>query len=137
MTTICACGIRPPKLCTAILTGHSEIVREVAFSPDGTMLASGSVDNTIRLWDMATRTCRRHPHRDSGPVFGVAFSPDGTMLASGGADNKVRLWDAATRACAATFSGHSEPVTSVAFSPDGTILASSSHDKTVRLWRLR
>ena len=69
----------------------------MAFSPDGTRIASGSDDNTVRLWDAATGQPIGHPltgHTDA--VSSVAFSPDGTRIASGSGDNTVRLWDAAT-----------------------------------------
>jgi WD40 repeat protein len=79
------------------LTGHTASVRSVAFSPDGTTLASGSWDDTIRLWDVNTGQTIGEPlqgHADW--VRSVAFSPDGQTLASGSYDETVRLWDVAT-----------------------------------------
>jgi WD40 repeat protein/predicted Ser/Thr protein kinase len=123
--------------CIKTLTGHSNNVRSVAFSPNGLILASGSVDNTIKLWDVETRatiaTLKGHLHW----VNSVAFSPDGLILASGSEDKTIKLWDIITHREIATLREHSDWVRSVAFSPDGLILASGSKDKTIRLWNVK
>jgi WD40 repeat protein len=122
----------------ATLTGQSLSVNSVAFSPDGTILASGSADHTVRLWNVATRQQIGDPltgHTDT--VASVAFSPDGTTLASGSADHTVRLWNVAShRPIGTPLTGHTDTVASVAFSPDGTTLASGGRDGTVRLWNV-
>ena len=120
----------------ATLEGHEGYVTSVVFSPDGTTLASGAFDSTIRLWDVATRTntaTLRHGTGVEG-IRSVAFSPDGTTLASGADAETVKLWDVATRTNIATLEGHEFGVRSVAISPDGTTLASGSWDETVKLW---
>jgi WD40 repeat protein len=106
----------------------------VAFSPDGLTLASGSFDNTIKLWDTTTGTHRQTLEGHSGLVYSVAFSPDGLTLASGSHDNTIKLWDITTGTHRQTLAGHSGPVYSVAFSPDGLTLSSGSHDHTIKLW---
>jgi len=106
----------------------------VAFSPDGHMLASGSGDGTIWLWDVATGRSIATLEGHTDGVFSVAFSPDGRILASGSFDSTIRLWDVGTGRSTATLEGHTGYVTSVAFSPDGRMLASGSGDNTIRLW---
>ena len=118
----------------ATLTGHKGNVLSVSFSPDGTLLASGSMDRTVGLWDVASRQRIATLTGYKGGVLSVSFSPDGTLLASGSRDNTVRLWDVASRQRIATLTGHEGEVLSVSFSPDGTLLASGSRDNTVRLW---
>ena len=114
--------------------GHSDAVVSVAFSPDGTRIASGSADNTVRVWDVATWTCSHTLEGHSDYVHSVAFSPDGTRIASGSDDQTVRVWNVETGACEATLMGHTDLVLSVAFSPDGTRIVSGSADQTVRFW---
>ncbi|KAJ5503990.1 hypothetical protein N7463_006864 [Penicillium fimorum] len=116
------------------LEGHSHSVRSVAFSPDGLTLASGSRDNTIKLWDTATGTQRQTLEGHSDWVITVAFSPDGLTLASGSRDNTIKIWDTATGTQRQTLEGHSDPISSVVFSPDGLTLVSGSDDSTIKLW---
>jgi len=110
------------------LTGHDGAVETLAFSPDGTVIASGSSDRTVRIWDAKTGAAVGQPlqgHTDS--VTSVTFSPDGTLIASGSDDGTVCIWDAKTGAAVGQpLQGHANWVKSVAFSPDGTFIASGS-----------
>ncbi|MYB02583.1 WD40 repeat domain-containing protein [Candidatus Poribacteria bacterium] len=110
-------------------------VLALAFSPDGTRLASGSTDTTIRLWDTATHNdeptiLRKH----TGWINVLAFSPDGKMLASGSTDKTVQLWDTATGEPLIVLTEHLSSIAALTFSPDGSTLASGSTDGTIRFW---
>jgi WD40 repeat protein len=114
-------------------TGHSGTVWDAAFSPDGEMLASGSVDGTVKIWQKKDGQIARTLQHPMG-VTALAYSPDGNYLATGSYDSYVRLWRVADGALLKTFSGHSETVWAVAFSPDGKTIASGGEDTSIKLW---
>jgi len=116
------------------LVGHPNLVVGVAFSPDGTLLATAADDRTARTWDTTTGAHRTTLTGHTDWVRDVAFSPDGTLLATTAIDGTARTWDAITGAHRTTFTGHSSTVTGVAFSPDGRRLATASDDGTARIW---
>jgi WD40 repeat protein len=118
------------------LKGHTALVYSVAFSPDGKLLATGSFDNSIKLWDFAAGKEARTLTGHTAPVYCVAFSPDGSTLASSGLDKTIKLWNVADGKFLRDLTGHTDIVDSVAWSPDGKLLASGAGnaDKSVRLW---
>ena len=117
----------------AACVGHTNLVAALAVLPDGT-LASRSYDNTVRLWEVGTRTCGATLVGYTGYVNALAVLADG-RLASGSGDKTVRLWDLATRTCVDVL-GHISCVWALAVLPDGR-LASGSDDNTIQVWDTR
>jgi WD40 repeat protein len=113
--------------------GHTGDVNSVAFSRDGTILASASDDRTVRLWNPATQKRIGPPlEGQRSQLMTVALSPDGKVVASGGYDQTVRLWNTTTgQPIGQALRGQDGRVNSVAFSPNGKLLASGSDDGTV------
>lgn len=125
--------------------GHAFGVTAVAFSPrDATLVLTGSVDQTARLWDATNgvNIATFGPQFTSGQlvsghansVSGVAISPDGTLVATASDDRTAKLWNITGGTEIRTLTGHTNRLSSVAFSPDGTLLATGGFDGTVRLW---
>ncbi|CAE6375190.1 unnamed protein product [Rhizoctonia solani] len=120
---------------TCTLTGHNGWVFSIAFSPSRQLIASGSDDGVVMIWDATTRERLFGPLMHSGSVFSIAFSPDGTQLASGCFDGIICLWSSLTGiAVGNPFGGHTGCILSVFFSPSGHQLVSGSADKSLRVW---
>jgi WD40 repeat protein len=118
------------------LTGHTNWINGLAFSPDGRILASGSTDKLIWLWNMTNGHQIRVLTGHTGYIESVAFSPDGQLLASGSWDLTVKLWDVKTGQELRSLTGHTGWINTVTFSPDGEALASGANSDPVLLWGL-
>lgn len=127
---------------TSIHTGASYGINTVAVSPNGKMIASGSRDGLLKLWNLGNSQGDTTP--TSGRTLGedlygentVAFSPDGKTLASGSDDNIIRIWDIGKGKLLHTIKGHSAWISDLVFSADGKTLISSSFDRTIKVWDL-
>eukprot|EP00611_Tribonema_gayanum_P006036 TRINITY_DN152_c0_g1_i1.p1 TRINITY_DN152_c0_g1~~TRINITY_DN152_c0_g1_i1.p1 ORF type:complete len:520 (-),score=86.80 TRINITY_DN152_c0_g1_i1:136-1695(-) len=135
--------VRPVTRCTDTMPGHTEAVLHVSYSPDGSQLASGGGDMTVRFWDVNTCTprftCRGHRHH----VLCTAWSPDGKRFASADRKGEIRLWDPATgQPIGSPLVSHKQWVTSLSWEPMHKNaacerLASSSKDGLVKVWNVR
>jgi WD40 repeat protein len=139
--------------CLKTLQGHTSPVSSIALLPqtelishdrsllsqligeyNGQLLASGSDDRTLKLWNLKTGTCLRTLWGHGGWIQSISVSPDGMTLASGSHDRTVKLWDWRSGECLQVLEGHIHRVKTVAFDPQGHLLASGSDDQTVKVW---
>lgn len=127
----------------AALPGHSPehqlpfaraSLQELAFSPEGGLIAAAGGDGVVRVWDSTTGRLVRGLTGHSGPVWSVRWSPDGRYLASAGGDGVVRIWDAGSGRLVWATGGHLRRVLSVAWSPDGCYLSSGDGDGVLYVW---
>ena len=116
------------------LRGHTGRVLSVAFSPDEQILASGSPDHTVRLWNHHTGDCLRTLRGHISWVWAIAFHPNSKLIASVSYDHSIRIWDVETGDCLQTFKDHASAVLAVAFSPDGKWLVTGGYQQTIKLW---
>ena len=121
------------------LRSHNAPVKDIAWHPDGKLIASCSADTSIKLWKIAAGSIAEsvalagHP----GSVEALAWHPDGSSLASGGADGSIRLWDAASGGLQAQLAAHADEVTTLVFDASGHWLFSGSRDSSIRCWDMR
>lgn len=116
------------------LQGFDKVISEIAWSPDGRILASSGADQMIRLWDAQGGKLLQTLEGHTDWVSSVTWSPDGQTLASGSFDRTIRLWDVQSGKLCQTLEGHHNDVSSVTWAPDGRTLASGARDQTICLW---
>jgi len=116
---------------------HSSEIRSVVFSPDGRRALSGSLNDTLRLWDVESGKELATGKGHAAAIWSVAFSPDGKRALSGSRDKTLKLWDVESMKELGTWTGHAYSVNSVTFSPDGRRALSGSSDHTLKLWDVK
>ncbi len=116
------------------LKGHKKAVESVAFSPDGTKIASGSHDSTIKLWDVQSGELLNTFKGGKDAVESVSFSPDGTMIASGSYDWTIKLWDVQSSTLVSVIEDKGSAINDIAFSSDGTMIVSVGEYGDIKLW---
>jgi WD40 repeat protein len=122
----------------ATLSGRTDAVRSIAFSPGGKLIAASSgapqSEGEIDIWDLQSHQLLKTMHGHKDCIYSIAWSPDGKLIASGSYDKLVKLWDVATGKEIRSLQDHIDAVFAVAFSPNGKHLASASQDRTVKIW---
>ncbi|MBN8620592.1 MAG: protein kinase [Anaerolineae bacterium] len=126
--------IAPLVYTAGTLAGHSNDVRAIAYSPDGSRLVSAGIDRKVLMWDMTDGTILHEMEEHTQPILAVDYSADGRYAASGDNRGLVIIWDAASGAVIHRLEGHAQSVHGLAFSPDTAQLASASADGTIILW---
>ncbi|KAM0346961.1 hypothetical protein ACHAP4_011568 [Fusarium culmorum] len=118
------------------LEGHTDLVSSVVFSKAGKLIASGSWDKTVKIWNVATGKEERTLEGHTDSVSSVVFSKDDKLIASGSRDKTVKIWNVATGKEERTLEGHTDWVNSVVFSDDGKLIASGSDGGTIKMWNV-
>ena len=130
----------PPTITRlATYLGHSKEVYTVSWSPDGKLIASGSGDETVQVWDVARGTnilryCGHCQKIGKGLIQAVMWSPNGKYIVSGSWDKTVRIWETSTGHTISTYRNYNEVVEAVAWSPDGKYIASGNRNGTALVW---
>ena len=130
-------GVEAARGLTLLNDEHSTLIKSLAYSPDGLILAAGTAHGTVQLWEIKSQRLLDSliRHEPASAVDTLTFSPDGNTLASGTKD-EIKLWDVETRGHIATLQEHKLRIISMAFSPDGKTLASRAERDNVKLWEV-
>ncbi|HYF29634.1 MAG TPA: WD40 repeat domain-containing protein [Chitinophagaceae bacterium] len=116
-----------------VFTNHKHGIWSAQFSPDGTLLASGSIDSTLTIREKESGRVRLNLKHSAG-ITGIAFSPDGQYIIASGYDGKIKLWKTADGSLVKVFPGNGTVIWSVAYHKSGKMIAGAGEDKTIKLW---
>ncbi len=130
-------SVTTPDFSIKTLKGHTESVDSVAISSNGETIVSGSLDKTIKVWNLSNGTLLRTLIGHTNTVDSVVISPDRQTLVSGSWDKTIKVWNVSSDNPLRTMNGHTSLVTSLAISSDGQTLVSGSSDKSIKIWNLK
>jgi WD40 repeat protein len=122
---------------TAVLTGHTDRIFTLAITPDGLYAASGSSDNTIKIWNLRSEQLEATLQGHTLPLICLRTVPNSTILISSSHDRTIRIWDMATHTNLGVLRGHEDSVSALAVSRDGSMIVSGGYDGMIRIWNLR
>lgn len=121
----------------AEIEAHTGWIKAFAITQFGQLLASGSADKTVKLWDVKTRKLKQTLLGCEGEVCSLVFNPEGNLLIGSGTDRAIRIWEIDRSQTRHILQGHSGAVNALAVSPSGRIVFSGSEDKTIKIWDLQ
>jgi WD40 repeat protein len=125
-------GFAPP------LEGHTQIINSISFNPKNhNSLASGSRDETVKIWDLASKKAIFTSEKQKDQIRKIVFSPDGKLLAAAIQNGEIKVWDVDKQEEKYAIRAHEKPVISLIFSPNGEILASGSEDNSIKFWNMK
>ena len=118
------------------LSGHTNLINNLAIAPNSDLLASGSYDSTINIWQISTGKLLQSLTGHTDKIWGLAISPNGKLVVSASRDRTIRIWDVQTGKSLITLTGHQGGTTSVLVTPDGKQIISAGNDKVIRFWNI-
>eukprot|EP01107_Rhizomastix_libera_P004041 TRINITY_DN1698_c0_g1_i2.p1 TRINITY_DN1698_c0_g1~~TRINITY_DN1698_c0_g1_i2.p1 ORF type:complete len:235 (-),score=43.14 TRINITY_DN1698_c0_g1_i2:15-719(-) len=133
--TLILCAPESSSAPVARLVGHQQQIMNVAFSPNGQLIASASYDKSLRLWNGITGKFKSTLRGHVGALYQLSWAPDSRLLVTGSRDSTLKLWNPATGKLEGDLPGHRDEVFTVDWATDGQHVATGSYDRTIKIWQ--